>query len=446
MYLFIYLYLFNFFCIYIHMYMYMYMYMYVCVYIWEDTFFHTMYVFRKCVYIFMCMCMWVCISSIIFPFSIATNLIETKDLNAFFESSRGRKEKWKPDRICTIALEKILLQNTLAWHSSLATVRDILAWRACGKLLWGHSCGTLLRDTLVKHSFLTLLLDILVAQSGKALSQFAETLLKDTFVRHSCLTHLEHLAVLLSTTKRPHNISQYYLVHICDTKLARYTSHYDFVIQSWHTPLPSISLYYRVCTEYFPVPHSLRNTFPSTALCYKGYTKVLPSITLHKWHITGTLQQNAIILMDQAKGVAPNNWGTTNGGYLKQRWPQKYEGSRQWTRACPRRPLRPAGGFAQVECTACPGRLLCITKFAQSISQYDFVLQNLHTTLSSTTLNHKICARHFPVLLCTAELARDSSQYHFVLQKNPKSISQYHFVIQSLHKTLPSTTLHYKFA
>ena len=109
---------------------------------------------------------------------------------------------------------------------------------------------------------------------------------------------------------------------------------------------------------------------------------------------------------------------------------------------------------------------LCTTKFAQSISQYNyvlqsvhFVLQNLHKALPSTTfvlqslhearpsttLYYKVCIKHFPiittlyykactkafpVLLCTTKFAQRRSQYYFVLQ--------------SLHRVIPSTTLYYK--
>ena len=82
---------------------------------------------------------------------------------------------------------------------------------------------------------------------------------------------------------------------------------------------------------------------------------------------------------------------------------------------------------------------LCTTKFAQSISQYNyvlqsvhFVLQNLHKALPSTTF-------------CTTKFARSTSQYYFVLQSLHKALSNnYYFVLQSLHKGVPSTTLYYK--
>ena len=73
---------------------------------------------------------------------------------------------------------------------------------------------------------------------------------------------------------------------------------------------------------------------------------------------------------------------------------------------------------------------LFTTKFAQSTSQYYFVLPSLHKTLPSTTLYGKACTKYFPVLLRTTKLAQNTSQYYFVLQ--------------SLHKVLPSTTSYYK--
>ena len=74
--------------------------------------------------------------------------------------------------------------------------------------------------------------------------------------------------------------------------------------------------------------------------------------------------------------------------------------------------------------------LLCVAKFAQSMSQYYFALQSLHKVLPSTTLYYKACTRHFPVLLRTTRFVQSTSRYCFVLQ--------------SLHNILTSTTLHYK--
>ena len=75
-------------------------------------------------------------------------------------------------------------------------------------------------------------------------------------------------------------------------------------------------------------------------------------------------------------------------------------------------------------------KILCTTQLAQSTSQYDFVLQDLHKALPSTTLYYETCTKHFRVLLCTTRLAQSTSQYYFVLR--------------NLHEALPSTTLYYK--
>ena len=54
----------------------------------------------------------------------------------------------------------------------------------------------------------------------------------------------------------------------CTTKLAQSTSQYYFVLQSLHKVLPSATLYYKACTNYFPV---------STTLYYKACTKLAQS-------------------------------------------------------------------------------------------------------------------------------------------------------------------------
>ena len=70
---------------------------------------------------------------------------------------------------------------------------------------------------------------------------------------------------------------------------------------------------------------------------------------------------------------------------------------------------------------------ICTTKLAQTTSQYYFVPQGLHKALPSTTLYYKACTpcttlyytactKYFPVLLRTTKLAQSTSQYYFVLQ------------------------------
>ena len=98
--------------------------------------------------------------------------------------------------------------------------------------------------------------------------------------------------------------------------------------------------------------------------------------------------------------------------------------------------------------------LLCITKLAQSTSQYYFVFESLHNVLPSTTSYYKSCTKYFPVLLRTTKLAQKAlpsttlyykvcTKYFPVLLRTTKlaqSTSQYYFVLQSLYEALPSTT------
>ena len=121
------------------------------------------------------------------------------------------------------------------------------------------------------------------------------------------------------------------------TKLAQTTSQYYFVLQSLHKALPSATLYYKACTNYFPVLLCTTKLAQSASQYYfvlQSLHKALPSTTL----------------------------------YYKA-------------------------------CTKSFPVLLCTTKVAQSTSQYYFVPQSLHKALPSTTLYYKACAKHFPVLL-----------------------------------------------
>ena len=87
---------------------------------------------------------------------------------------------------------------------------------------------------------------------------------------------------------------------------------------------------------------------------------------------------------------------------------------------------------------------LCTTKLAQSTSQYYFVLQHLHKLVPSTTLYYKACTNYFPVRLSTTKACKEYFPVLLCTTKLEKSISQYYFVLQNLHKLLPSTTVYYK--
>ena len=133
-----------------------------------------------------------------------------------------------------------------------------------------------------------------------------------------------------------------------------FNAQYNFVLQSLHKARPSTTLYYKACTQYFPVLLCTTKLAQSTCQYYfvlHSLHKVLPGTTL----------------------------------YYKA-------------------------------CTKHFPVLLCTTKLAQSTSQYYFVLQSLSKALPSTTLYCKACTKHFPVLLCTTKLAQSTSHYYFVLE------------------------------
>ena len=95
----------------------------------------------------------------------------------------------------------------------------------------------------------------------------------------------------------------------------------------------------------------------------------------------------------------------------------------------------------------------------------NFLRQDLHKVLRSTSLHYKTCATYFPVLLLTTRLAQSTSQYYFVhlcttyyktctkyftvllcITRLAPSTYQYLFVLitRLAQKVLPSTALHYK--
>ena len=77
--------------------------------------------------------------------------------------------------------------------------------------------------------------------------------------------------------------------------------------------------------------------------------------------------------------------------------------------------------------------LLCTTK-PQSTSRYHFVLESLHKVVPSTTLHYKACTKHIPILLCTTKRSQSISLYYVALQS-----------LHKLHKALPIATLYYNY-
>ena len=173
-----------------------------------------------------------------------------------------------------------------------------------------------------------------------------------------------------------------------------------------HKALPSTTLYYKACTNYFPVLLSTTKLAQSTSQCYcvlQSLHKLLPSTTLYCKACT---KHFSVLLC------------TTKLAHFTS---QYYFVLQSLHKALP---------SATVYYKACTNYfpvLLCTTKLAQNTFQYYFVLQRLHKALPSTTLYYKACTKHFPVPLCTTKLAQNTSQYYFVLQ--------------SLRKLLPSTTV-----
>ena len=133
---------------------------------------------------------------------------------------------------------------------------------------------------------------------------------------------------------------------------AQTTSQYYCVLQNLHKLLPSTTLHYQACTNYFPILLCITKLTQTSSQYYfalQSLHKLLPNIILY----------------------------------------------------C-------------MVCTNYFPILLYTTKLAQTTSQYYFALQSLHKLLPSTTLYYKACTNYFPVLLCTTKLAQTTSQYEIL--------------------------------
>jgi len=132
----------------------------------------------------------------------------------------------------------------------------------------------------------------------------------------------------------------------------------NFVLQSLHKARPSTTLYYKACTNYFPV-------FMSTTKACKKYFPVLLCTT----KLAQSISQYYFVLQSLHKAL-------------------------------------PSTTLYYNACTNYFPVLLCTTKLAKSTSQYYFVLQSLQKVFPSTTLYYKACTKHVPVLLCTTKLVQ----------------------------------------
>ena len=219
-------------------------------------------------------------------------------------------------------------------------------------------------------------------------------------------------------------------------KLAKTTSQYYLVLQSLHKALPSTTVYYKSCTNYFPVLsttklaqstsqyycvlQSLHKLLPNTTLYYKACTNYFP-VLLSTTKLAQTTSQYWCLLQKLAK--------TTSQYYFVLQSLHK---------------LLPSTTLYYKACTKHVPILLCTTKLAQSTSQYYLCIQSLHKALPSTTVYYKACTKHVPILLSTTKLAQSTSQYYFVLQSLHKLLPSTDVYYKSLQKLLPSTTLYYK--
>ena len=174
--------------------------------------------------------------------------------------------------LCTTKLAQTTSQYYFVLQSLYKALRSTtLYYKACTKDFPVLLCTTKLAQNTSQYYFV--------------LHSLRKALPSTTLYYKSCT---KQLPVLLCTTKLAQTTSQYYFV------LQRQnTPQYYFVLQGSHKTLPSTTLYYKACTNYFPVLlcttklaqntpqyyfvlQSLHKAFRSTTLYYKPCTKHSP--------------------------------------------------------------------------------------------------------------------------------------------------------------------------
>ena len=164
--------------------------------------------------------------------------------------------------------------------------------------------------------------------------------------------HDEQLEADKGPAPRPPDYKREPFATQCTTKLAQSTSQYYCVLQTLHKHVPSTTVYYKACTNTFPVLLCTTNIAQTRSQYYwvlQSLQKVVPSTTVYYKQCTDTFP----VLLCTTKLAQSHSQYTTV--YYKA-------------------------------CTNTFPVLLCTTKLAQSRSQYYCVLQSLRKHVLSTTV------------------------------------------------------------
>ena len=307
-----------------------------------------------------------------------------------------------PVLLCTTKLAQNTSQYYFVLHSlrkALPSTSTTLNYKSCTKQLPVLLCTTKLAQTTSQYNF------VLQRQNTPQyyfVPQGSHKTLPSTTLYYKACT--KHSAVLL-----------------CTTKLAQTTSQYYFVLQSLHKALRSTTLYYKACTKDFPVLlcttklaqntsqyyfvlHSLRKALPSTTLELQKLHKTTPSTTLYYKACTNyfpvllctTKTKHSAVLLCTTR-LAQN----TSQYYFVLQSLHKTTSQYYFVLQSLHKAL-PSTTLYYKACTKHSAVLLCTTNLAQSTPQYYFVLQKVAQRTSSTTLYYKACTKHSAVLLCTS--------------------------------------------
>ena len=128
-------------------------------------------------------------------------------------------------------------------------------------------------------------------------------------------------------------------VLLCNTRLAQSMSPYYFVLQSLHNALPSATLCYKACTQYFFALQSLHPVLLCTTKLAQSTSQYY--LGLCTTRLAQSMSQYYFVLQSLNKAL-------------------------------------PSYTLYYTACTKHFPVLLCTTKLARSTSQYYFVLQSLH--------------------------------------------------------------------
>ena len=229
--------------------------------------------------------------SIYFPVQIRTTSIAQSSFQYYFVLQKNL-----PVLLCTTKFAQSTSQYSFVLKACAKHFPILLRTTKSAQVLPCLKCYVILKSLHKYFPVLPLLTSIAQVLPGTSLYYKVCT----KYILPSSNSYYKHCTkfvfpVLLCTTR---GLTKFFLVLLCTEKSYKITSQYYFVLQVLHKGLPNTTLYYKVCTEYFPIWNMPEHVWSrlESYLVLQSLAQVLPSITSYYKHCAKSTSQHHLIL------------------------------------------------------------------------------------------------------------------------------------------------------